>query len=216
MKNLLCFGDSNTWGFQPGAAQRYVSDVRWTGVLQRELGPEWRVIEEGLNGRTCAFDDPVMPGRRGLDVLPMLLDTHRPLDLVLVMLGTNDSKKHFNANPNVIARGMSLMLEMIVKSNCGANGRDSAPPPRVLLIAPPPLGRPGEFAEFFEGAAEKLAALPTHYRALAAQYGCEFFDAGTVVTTSGIDGVHWDASEHAKFAAAVAKLVNGHSACTAR
>ncbi|MEP7366762.1 MAG: SGNH/GDSL hydrolase family protein [Acidobacteriota bacterium] len=209
MKNLLCFGDSNTWGFEPGAGRRYACDVRWPGALQRELGAEWRVIEEGLNGRTGAFNDPVMPGRRGLDVLPILLDTHRPLDAVLVALGTNDSKKHFHANPGVIARGMSLMLDCILKSNCGACGRDAATPPRVILIAPPPLGRQSEFAEFFEGSAEKLAVLPAHYRALAAQYGCEFFDAGTAVTTSDIDGVHWEAAEHAKLGAALAKLIRG-------
>ena len=207
MKNLLCFGDSNMWGFQPGVGRRYAFDVRWTGVLQRALGPEWRVIEEALNGRTCAFNDPVMPGRRGLDVLPILLDAHRPLDAVLVALGTNDAKKHFHANPGVIARGMSLMLDCILKSNCGACGRDAAAPPRVILIAPPPLGRRSEFAEFFEGSAEKLIALPAHYRALATQFGCEYFDAGTVVATSEIDGVHWEASEHALLGAAIAKLI---------
>ena len=207
MKNLLCFGDSNTWGFQPGVAERYAFSNRWPGALQRDLGHQWRVIEEGLNGRTCAFNDPVMPGRRGLDVLPILLDTHRPLDVVLVALGTNDSKKHFHANPGVIARGMSLMLDCILKSNCGACGRESATPPRVILIAPPPLGPQSEFAEFFEGSAEKLAALPAHYQAVAAQFGCEFFDAGKVVKTSAIDGVHWEASEHARLGTALAKII---------
>lgn len=209
MKNLLCFGDSNTWGFQPGKAQRYPFDLRWPGVLQRALGAGWRVIEEGLNGRTGAFDDPVMPGRRGLDVLPILLDTHRPLDVVIVALGTNDCKKHFAANPGVVARGMSLLLDCILRSNCGARGREATPAPRVLLIAPPPLGPQSEFAEFFDGSAAKVARLPHHYRPLAAQYGCEFFDAGTVVATSGIDGIHWEASEHARLGAAVASLVAG-------
>jgi hypothetical protein len=104
---------------------------------------------------------------------------------------------------------MSLLLDCILKSNCGACGREPSPSPRVILIAPPPLGRQSEFAEFFDGAAEKLAALPVHYRALAAQFGCDFFDAGTVVTTSDIDGIHWEASEHATLGAALAQLVAG-------
>ena len=207
MKNILCFGDSNTWGFEPGSGQRYAPDVRWTGVLQRELGSKWRVIEEGLNGRTAAFDDPVMPGRRGLDVLPILLDTHRPLDWVVIALGVNDSKKHFAANPGVIARGMSLVLDCVFKSNCGASGRDPAPPPRVLLVAPPPLSRLGEFADFFDGSTEKLLALPAHYRALSTQYGCQFFDAGIAVTSSAVDGIHWEASEHENLGVALAKIL---------
>ena len=94
-----------------------------------------------------------------------------------------------------------------LKANCGACGRDAAPPPRVLLIAPPPLARQSEFADFFEGAAEKLLALPGHYRALAQQFGCEFFDASTVVTTSDIDGIHWEATAHAIFGEALARLI---------
>ncbi len=92
MKTVLCFGDSNTWGYDPDASLaspfpiRHPHDVRWTGVLARELGAGWRVIEEGQNGRTTVFEDPHTPHRKGLDYLPAALESHKPLDAVVLML----------------------------------------------------------------------------------------------------------------------------------
>ena len=110
MKSVLCFGDSNTWGYDPDASLaspfpiRHPHDVRWTGVLARELGAGWRVIEEGQNGRTTVFEDPLTPHRKGLDYLPAALESHKPLDAVVLMLGTNDLKVIFSAPANQIAK----------------------------------------------------------------------------------------------------------------
>ena len=198
MKNVLCFGDSNTWGYDPADGSRYAYEIRWPGVLRRELGQGWNVIEEALNGRTAAFDDPVKPGRRGLDFLGVALESHAPLDWVILMLGTNDVKKHFNANPLVIARGMELLIDLT---------RRLTPAARVLLIAPPPFGRISEFAEIFEGSSGKLPGLAKRYRELAERAGCEYLDAGEVVRPSDIDGVHWEAGEHEKLGRAVAAIL---------
>jgi lysophospholipase L1-like esterase len=198
MKNVLCFGDSNTWGYNPADGSRYGHEVRWPGVLRRELGEGWHVIEEGLNGRTAAFEDPVKPGRRGLDFLSIALETHAPLDWVIFLLGTNDVKKHFNANPLVIARGMELLLKAARQWAAGA---------RVLLIAPPPFGPVTEFAEIFEGSAEKLPGVARRYGELARSYGCEFLDAGEVVRSSEVDGVHWEAGEHEKLGRRAAAIL---------
>lgn len=198
MTNVLCFGDSNTWGFEPSTGGRYRAHIRWPGVLQRELGPEWHVIEEGLNARTTAFDDPVRPGRRGSDVLPILLESHSPLDWVVFLLGTNDVKRHFNANPLVIARGMELLINTT---------RQLEPNARILLMAPPPFARITEFAEIFDGSAAKLAPLAERYRELAARHNCAYFNTVDVVRSSDVDGVHWEACEHEKLGKAVAAIL---------
>jgi len=198
MTNVLCFGDSNTWGYDPATGARYSLDVRWPGVLRRELGDGWHVIEDALNGRTTAFDDPVKPGRRGLDFLPVAMESHSPLDWVVLMLGTNDVKKHFNANPLVIARGMELLVGVV---------RRWEPEARILLMAPPPFGVITEFAEIFEGSAVKLAPLAERYREFSERLGCEFFNTGEVVRSSDVDGVHWEAAEHEKLGRAVAAIL---------
>jgi len=104
VKRVLCYGDSNTWGYDPATRRRFAPDFRWTGVLANRLGPDHLVIEEGLNGRTTRWDDPIEPGRNGLALLRPCLDTHEPLDLVIVMLGTNDLKRRFNVTASDIAR----------------------------------------------------------------------------------------------------------------
>lgn len=90
MRHILCYGDSNTWGYTPGTGERHAPDVRWTGVLRRLLGEGWEVLEEGMNGRTTVFDNPMSQGRNGSAYLLTCLETHKPLDLVILMLGTND------------------------------------------------------------------------------------------------------------------------------
>ena len=111
MKNILCFGDSNTWGYEPLVARRYPADVRWPGVLQNSLGSDYRVIEEGLNGRTTFINEDERPLRSGSDVLPIILESHRPLNLVVVMLGTNDLKLEL---PLLNIESSSLGLRTVV------------------------------------------------------------------------------------------------------
>ena len=212
MKTILCYGDSNTWGFDPvslGSSPyplRFPPDVRWTGVLVRELGPGFRVIEEALNGRTTVFDDPLMPHRCGAAYLPACLESHKPIDLVVLMLGTNDLKRFFNVPPGEIANGAALLGRTILQSECGsANGA-----PKLLLVCPAKLGdmsRLPSLAEKFENPVERSKRFPEFYSAVAAQLGCGYLDAQEHVVSSPQDGIHWEATEHAKFGRVVAAKV---------
>ena len=175
---------------------------RWPDVMARELGPDYLVIPEGLNGRTTVWEDPVMPFRRGSDHLLPLLHSHKPLDAVVMMLGTNDMKVRFSASAYDIARGMALLVDIARKSETGPGG--SAP---RILVAPPPLTTLTEFAEQFEGAAVKSARLAAHYKSVAAEYGCSFFDSGDAVRSSELDGIHLDVESHATLGRALAGAV---------
>jgi lysophospholipase L1-like esterase len=202
-KTILCFGDSNTWGFDPATKQRLPEDVRWTGVLQRELGPRYNVIEEGLNGRTTVWDDPIEEGRSGKLYLAPCLLSHQPIHLVVLMLGTNDLKKRYSISPFDLGRSIGLLLNMISRSPTGPAGAS----PKILLMSPPHVGDLGEFAEMFEGAGEKSKGVAHYYLQQAQLYGCDFLDAATVVVPSRHDGVHLDPAEHAKLGVAVANMV---------
>jgi lysophospholipase L1-like esterase len=203
MHEILCFGDSNTWGYSPAGGARYPRAVRWTGVLQAALGDGARVIEEGLNGRTTVFDDPIEGDRNGRRQLPALLESHAPLDLVVIMLGTNDLKKRFSASAWDIAAGVDRLAAMVLASACGRDGT----PPKLLLMAPPPLGKLSEWAEMLEGGAEKSLLLGTHYRAVAAERGCAFLDTAAIIRSSDVDGIHFEQQAHAALGRAVAAEV---------
>jgi lysophospholipase L1-like esterase len=200
MKTILCFGDSNTWGFDPVTKDRLALSERWPSVMACELGAGFLVIPEGLNGRTTVWEDPVMPFRRGSDHLLPCLHSHKPLDAVVIMLGTNDMKVRFSASAYDVGRGMALLADIVRKSECGRAGAA----PHTLLVAPPPFTTLAEFAEQFEGAPEKSRRLPSHYRAVAQEFGCRFFDSGDVVKSSEIDGIHLDAVSHALLGRAIA------------
>lgn len=202
-KVVLCYGDSNTWGFRPDNKERFDEDTRWAGVLRNELGGGFRVIEEGLNGRTSVWDDPIEEHRNGKVYLMPCLLTHRPIDLVVLMLGTNDLKKRFSVSAFDIGRSIGVLLEIIGRSAAGPGGVK----PRTLVISPPPIGMLSEFAEMFEGARDKSLALPKYYREHAGLHGCEFFDAGQVIRSSDLDGIHFEAAEHGKLGRAVAAKV---------
>jgi lysophospholipase L1-like esterase len=215
-KEVLCYGDSNTWGFDPLTRERYERGERWTGVLQSTLGRDYHVIEEGLNGRTTVWDDPVGCYRvtaqgnapdtslNGKTYLIPCLQSHKPLDLVIIMLGTNDLKKRFSLSAFDIAQGASVLADIVIKSLCGRGGNS----PKVLLLAPPPLGKLTDYNnEQFEGGVEKSKRLSKHYLAVAEEHGCEFFDASTVIRSSDIDGIHLKRKDHEALGRAVAKIV---------
>jgi len=212
MKTILCFGDSNTWGFDPVSMTgspyplRHAADVRWTGVLARELGAGFRVIEEGQNGRTTVHEDPVMGSRRGLDYLVPCLESHKPVDLVVLMLGTNDLKRTFNLTPCDIAGGAGVLARVVLQSESGPAARA----PRLLLVCPPATGDMSgvpDLEERFAGAHERSRRLPGYYQALAGLLGCAFLNSQEVVAPSAVDGLHLDAPEHAKLGLAVAASV---------
>jgi len=201
--SVLCFGDSNTWGFIPGTGARYGIDVRWPGVLQQELGPSYRVIEEGFNGRTTIFDDAVTPGRNGQQYLPPCLGSHRPLDAVILFLGLNDLKAQFAASAEDVAQGASTLLQIIQQSGSGADGGA----PRTLLMSPPRIGKLTDYTTMFEGSYAKSARLGERMQSVASEAGCEFLDTAGLVATSDLDGIHLDETAHRTLGVAVAQRI---------
>lgn len=210
MKTVLCFGDSNTWGFIPESITapfpaRHPHDVRWTGVLAKKLGAGFRVIEEGQNGRTTVHDDPFAAVRNGKAVLPAILESHKPLDLVVLMLGTNDLKAVFGVSPGEIAMGVKVLAQMILTSDAGR----AAKPPKLLILCPPAIGQQNhlpDIAAKFPNAFQDSRELPRHYEALAAALRCPFLNTQTLIT-AGSDGIHLDATAHATLGKAVATAV---------
>lgn len=204
MHEILCYGDSNTWGYIPGRGGRYAPQVRWPGVLQKKLGPSFHVIEEGLNGRTTVWDDPVEGAHlNGRTYLLPCLQSHMPLDLVILFLGVNDLKKRFGVSASDIARSAGALIELIQKSGAG---RTAAELP-VLLIVPPPLAKLTEYAEMFQGGEEKSRLLAGPCQQIAREHGCQFLDAGTIIHASDLDGVHFAEDQHRLLGEAVAERV---------
>jgi lysophospholipase L1-like esterase len=212
MKHVLCFGDSNTWGWDPeatalaGCPVRHGAGIRWTGVLQASLGNTFRIIEEGLNGRTTVFEDPIEAGRNGRTYLEPCLLSHMPLDLVVLMLGTNDLKTRFSVPAGDIADGALQLVRIIQRSGSGPDR--SAP--KVLLLAPPRVGDLDgmpELSEKFLGAARKSKQLPGFLERVALTACVHFLDIQEVVVPSPVDGLHLSAAEHGKLGRAVAEAV---------
>jgi len=203
MTVIVAFGDSNTWGYDPKSATRFEPDVRWTGVMQRELGPGHRVVEEGLNGRTTVFDDPIEPDRRGADYLPPCLRSHAPLDCLIIALGCNDMKTRFSATPGDIANGAERLVRIARAEALGPGGAA----PAILLVAPPPIAELTELAEMFEGAREKSLVLARRYRDVAERQRVGFVDAGQFIACSNLDGIHFEAEAHAILGRAMAEAV---------
>lgn len=203
MKRILCYGDSNTWGADPVSKGRLDHHSRWTGVLANLLGNGYTVIEEGLCGRTTVWEDPIEEYKSGKNYLIPCLETHKPLDLVVIMLGTNDLKKRFSLSASDIAQGAAVLVRIVQKSETGIDGKY----PPVLLIAPPQVVKPTDLAEMFEGAEEKSKKFGEHFARVAGELKCAFLDAGTVIISSPLDGIHFEAGEHRKLAQAISTKV---------
>lgn len=195
MRAVLCFGDSNTWGFDPETETRFPREVRWPGRLQAALGDEWHVVEEGLNGRTATLDSPIDFGRNGLSYLRPCLDSHAPLDAVLIALGTNDLAERYGLTPTDVARAVALLAYAVAKSDAGPGG--SAPMP--ILLCPPRVGD-ATWTEDWAGTPSKSALLPDRFRAVAEEGGYELLDLGDVTRFSDVDGIHLDVEGHAAVA----------------
>ncbi len=203
MKTILCYGDSNTFGSRPMSGDRYGLDERWTGVLASELGAGYRVIEEGLGGRTTIWEDPIEEFRNGKTYLLPCLWSHRPLDLVTIMLGTNDLKMRFHLPAYDIAAGAGVLVDLTLRSGAGPNFGA----PQVLLIAPPVVGKLTDYADMMDDAVNKSSKFGEYYGRVARDYGCHFLDAGRAVVSSDVDGIHLDVGEHRKLGQAVAARV---------
>lgn len=210
MKHILCFGDSNTYGLNPewikGNPGRHDINTRWPGKMQNILGSEYRVIEEGLCGRTTVFDDPTSPYRSGIDYLVPCIESHNPLDLIIIMLGTNDSKPLFNAGPADIAAGVGRLITT-AQNPMLYMGR---PVPKILVVCPVPLGE-GIFSlpsgMLNEDMLNKTKKLAPAMENTAKMYGCSFLDLAPVAETAPYEGIHITAEGHGKIAAAMAEKV---------
>ena len=205
MKTVVCYGDSNTWGFNAATCDRLAPDARWTGVVQDELGSGYRVIEEGLNGRTTNLDDLIELNRNGLTYLAPCLESHAPIDLVTIMLGTNDLKARFDRNAADIAQAAALLAE--IARSMRVSPANTAP--KVLYIAPPVVGKLDDLDGMFAGAVEKSTQFARYYGIWARRNRLDFLDAGSVVVSSPIDGIHLDPPEHAKLGRAIAAKIRG-------
>jgi len=205
MPVVVCYGDSNTHGYSADTGGRYPRDVRWPGVLAAELGPDHQVIEEGLNGRTTIWDDPMLDGRNGRSYLLPCLRSHAPVDLVVIMLGTNDTKGYLGLMAPDIAQGAGALAHLVVLSGAGPDGGS----PRVLLVAPPPLGELTASSEVwgFGEARAKSERFAAQYRTVAEHKGVAFLDAGPVAAVDLADGVHLTAAGHAALGRAIAGAV---------
>ena len=211
MKTILCYGDSLTWGWIPVAegspTYRYPFADRWTGAMSAQLGDRFCIIEEGLSARTTTLDDPNDPRLNGSAYLPSAIASHLPLDLVIVMLGTNDTKSFFRRTPYEIANGMAKLVAQILASAGGVG--TPYPAPKALVVAPPPL-RPmphGFFQGMFEGGHEKSVALAEQYRSMADFMKVDFLDAGDFISTDGVDGIHFTATNNHDLGKAIASKV---------
>jgi lysophospholipase L1-like esterase len=195
MRTILCYGDSNTWGFDPATRRRFPRDVRWPGRLQASLGERWHVVEEGLNGRTTTRESPIAPGKNGLDYLVPCLDSHAPLDAVLIYLGTSDLADRYAMTATDIARAAGRLATLVARSAAGLDG--GAPLP--ILACPPPLGET-DWAEDWAGAPAKSAVLADRFTAVADELGFPLIDLGHATRYAPLDGIHLDAAGHAAVA----------------
>lgn len=206
MKTVLCYGDSLTWGFDPRGGARHAFEDRWPSRLQEKLGQTARVIAEGLNGRTTAFDDHVAGAdRNGARILPTVLTTQAPVGLVVIMLGANDMKPYICGSAIGAKQGMQRLIDII-------GGHDWPIPqstPEIVLVSPPPLCATGnaDFAAIFADGEAESRKLAGHYEKLAADTGCAFFDAGAIARTSPLDGVHLDVENTRAIGDALAPVV---------
>ena len=194
MKTVLCYGDSLTWGYSAETLDRHAFEDRWPSVLAKRLGPDVTVIAEGLSGRTTAYDDHLADcDRNGARILPTILHSHDPIDLVIILLGANDMKPAICGTAFGSVQGMERLVSL-VRHHAWSFGAEEGP--EVLLVSPPPLCETANtaFAAMFAGGVEQSAMLATLYADLADETGCGFFDAGSVAETTPLDGVHLDAA----------------------
>ncbi|WP_047985172.1 GDSL-type esterase/lipase family protein [Ornithinibacillus californiensis] len=195
-KRIVCFGDSNTWGFNAEDMTRFSEEIRWPCRLQINLGGDYQVIEEGLSGRTSVMDDPLFEGLNGLIYLHPCLMSHAPLDFVIIMLGTNDTKERFGLTAFNIAQGITRLALKASTTPAGRNGGY----PRVLVLAPPPIGKGYYDTEvrypMGDNCDIKSEALPTYLKEMLQNENIEYLNLGKQVSMNTIDYMHLDEDGH--------------------
>ena len=201
MKNILAFGDSNTWGLIPGTKERYPWGVRWTSLVQEKLG-DARIVEEGLCGRTTVFEDELRPLRKSVDALPMVLESVSPIDYAIVMLGTNDCKTLFHANAYTISKGLEKCLSEVKKY---------VSPEKIIVVSPIHLGddvwKEEKDPEFSVSSVDTSKRLKGYYKELAIENGYRFLAASDFARASEVDDEHLDEDGHKKLADALVSFL---------
>ncbi len=201
MKTILCYGDSNTYGLKSDLLTRYPRDKRWTGILQKRLGEEFYVIEEGLGGRTTVWDDPLEEHKNGKKYLLPCLDSHKPLDLVILMLGTNDLKKRFSVSSFDVSVGMENLVKAVLKSDAGINFER----PEVLLVTPVPIHSVGnrDLDRMLPDGEKKSRELAEYYEAIAKRNHIYYLNPEGMVEVNTLDGIHYTEKGHQQMAALI-------------
>ena len=214
--NILCFGDSNTWGFVPCIfdyetfyIERYSKDNRWPGIMQKRLGNKFYVIEEGLNGRTTNVEYLDIQGRSGTSYLNPCLYSHSPLDLVIIQLGVNDLKVTFNRSVKEISDGLESLVEIINNTSYGTNFNG---PPKILIVGPPLLLHEGYLDAdnnlVFVGGVEKSKQFHYYFSEVANKKKCFYVNLADKVRVSDIDGLHLDINGHKEVGKIMASFVS--------
>ena len=207
MKTVLCYGDSNTYGYMPGYGTRYPREIRYPGRLQMILGDEYNVIEEGCSGRTTLYDDPIDGWKNGMDYLLPCLYSHRPIDIMILMLGSNDLKLTFHLTAEQIAESAGKLVD-VVKSFT-AEKQEFVP--KIILVSPPEIGKDIRTSAFYgafdEGSIEESKRFPEFFRKVANQRDCIFFDAAKYIYPSEVDSLHLTPEGHITLAKELAKVV---------
>jgi lysophospholipase L1-like esterase len=207
LQQILVYSDSLSWGIIPTTRRRLPFEARWPGVMEIALAGRHhsvRVIEDCLNGRRTVWEDPYKPGRNGLEGLAQRIEINSPLNLVMLMLGTNDFQSMHPHTAWHAAQGVATLVTAVRQASI----EPGMPVPPILVIAPPPIGVPkGPIAAKFIGAGAKTAGLADAYRGIAGELSCHFFDAGSVTQASAVDGIHLDADQHRLLGEALARFV---------
>ncbi len=209
-KHIVCFGDSNTHGYCAETGGRFDEESRWTSLLQAYLGDGYLILEEGLSGRTTCFDDPIHEGLSGLDYIYPCMMTHEPLDLLIIMLGTNDTKERFGVSPACIGLGLKRLIAKAKATECWSGGV-----PNILVVTPQNIGR--EYidtacgATMGKGCAQKSEMLAEQFRLIADSMGCSYLDANKLVTAgpNQVDFMHLSEAGHGQLAAGLANYILG-------
>lgn len=204
MKQILCFGDSNTYGLIPNTSGRYDWGIRWTSLLDESVRDKgYRVVEEGLCGRTSIFDDPLRDGRNGYKLITTLLETHKPIDTVILMLGTNDCKIFYDANATVIGKGIERIVDKIYNVDSSI---------KVLIVSPIHLGdgiwEDGFDPEFDKNSVEVSKKLKSAYLDVANRKNTYFLAASDYALPSDADREHLNEQGHKQFASAIIDKIN--------
>ena len=206
-RKIICFGDSNTHGYDSQTGGRFTEEERWPCVLQKILGTEYYICEEGLSGRTTVFDDPLTEGLNGLRAITPVLMTHEPVDLLIIMLGTNDTKARFNLSPENIANGLRRLIRKAGETDAW---RDH---PRILVLCPPPIASAymntevkGDMGQGCDIKSERLGEL---YRKVSEEYGCAFLDLGTCpeIGMAPYDYMHLSKESHRHLAQELSRMI---------